>query len=72
MKKGIHPQVFKDATTTCSTCSAVYGIPSTVETIQIEVCRGCHPVYTGKKQVDARGGRVERFRKRLEKTGTKK
>ena len=72
MKKGLHPPVFKDSTTTCSTCAAVYAIPSTVQTMQIEVCRGCHPVYTGKKQVDARGGRVERFRKRLEKTGATK
>lgn len=72
MKKGIHPPVFKDATTTCSTCGTVYAIPSTVQVMQIEVCRGCHPVYTGKKQIDARGGRVERFKKRLEKTGAKK
>ncbi|OGJ70712.1 50S ribosomal protein L31 [Candidatus Peribacteria bacterium RIFCSPLOWO2_12_FULL_53_10] len=72
MKKGLHPPVFKDSTTTCSTCGVVYAITSTVQTMQIEVCRGCHPVYTGKKQVDARGGRVERFRKRLEKTGATK
>ncbi len=72
MKKGIHPQVHKDASTACSMCGAVYLIPSTVASMSIETCRMCHPIYTGKKQVDARGGRVERFRKRLEKTGEKK
>jgi large subunit ribosomal protein L31 len=72
MKKGIHPPVHKDATTTCSMCGAVYLIPSTVPSMSIETCRMCHPIYTGKKQVDARGGRVERFKRRLEKTGEKK
>ncbi|MBI2636290.1 50S ribosomal protein L31 [Candidatus Peregrinibacteria bacterium] len=63
MKSAIHPEMFKDARTTCTTCKAVFMIPGTVKTQQIEVCRMCHPVYTGKKQSEARGGRVERFRK---------
>lgn len=72
MKKGIHPQVHSKATTHCATCSAVFQIPSTVAEMSIETCRMCHPIYTGKKQVDARGGRVERFKRRLEKTAGKK
>ncbi len=63
MKAAIHPQMFKDAKTTCSTCKAVYLIPSTIKEQSVEVCRACHPIYTGKKQTEARGGRVERFRK---------
>ena len=63
MQTAIHPQMFKDAKTTCSTCKAVYLIPSTVKEQHVEVCRACHPIYTGKKQTEARGGRVERFRK---------
>lgn len=63
MKSAIHPQMFADAKVTCVTCKAVYLIPSTVKDQQVEVCRGCHPIYTGKKQTEARGGRVERFRK---------
>ena len=65
MKQGIHAEVFKDAKTTCSTCGAIYKIPSTVKEQTVEVCRGCHPIYTGKQQKDAKGGRVERFRKRM-------
>jgi large subunit ribosomal protein L31 len=72
MQKGIHPQVHKDSSTNCTTCGSIFAIPSTQAKMTVEVCRMCHPVYTGKKQVDARGGRVERFRKRLEKTGTQK
>lgn len=63
MKKSIHPTIYKDAKITCATCSAVFEIPGTVKDQTIEVCRMCHPIYTGKVQKEARGGRVERFRK---------
>ncbi len=65
MKAAIHPTVFKTAKTTCVSCNAVYEIPSTIETQQVEVCRACHPIYTGKQQKDLKGGRVDRFRKRM-------
>ena len=61
----------KDAKTTCSTCATVYMIPSTVKEQTVEVCRMCHPVYTGKQQKDLRGGRVDRFKKRMEATASK-
>lgn len=38
----------------------------------MEVCRACHPIYTGKKVTDLRGGRIDRFRKRLSETEKKK
>ena len=65
MKQGIHPEVFPKAKTTCQTCGAIFLIPSTVETQTVEICRSCHPIYTGKAQKDIKGGRVERFRKRM-------
>lgn len=65
MRAALHPEMFPKAKTTCQTCKAVYLIPSTVKEQHVEVCRGCHPIYTGKAQKDARGGRVERFRKRM-------
>lgn len=58
-------QMHKDATTKCTTCGAVFEIPSTLKSQEVEVCRMCHPVYTGKSQKEAKGGRVERFRKRM-------
>ncbi len=63
MKTGIHPTLHLKAKTTCVTCKMVYLIPSTVEEQTVETCRNCHPIYTGKQQTEARGGRVERFRK---------
>jgi len=65
MKSDIHPEVHKDAKTTCVTCNAVFDIPSTVADQKVESCRNCHPIYTGKKQKEMKGGRVERFRKRM-------
>lgn len=63
MKKGIHPQVFADAKTTCISCSEVYKIPATVKEQQVEVCANCHPVYTGQIRGIMASGRVDRFRK---------
>lgn len=67
MKAAIHPQMFKDAKTTCSNCSAVFVIPSTVKEQTVETCRMCHPIYTGKKQTTTRGGRIDRFKARVAK-----
>ena len=66
MKKGIHPELFTAGKTTCTTCGAVYVIPSTVKEQSVEACKACHPIYTGKKQTTTRGGRIDRFKKRLE------
>ncbi len=72
MKTAIHPEMHKDAKTTCSTCGAVYLIPSTMKVLTVETCRNCHPIYTGKQQKDLRGGRVDRFKKRAAATAAKK
>jgi large subunit ribosomal protein L31 len=72
MKTGIHPEVHKDGKTTCSTCSSVFLIPSTVKEQIVETCRNCHPIYTGKQTKDLRGGRVDRFKARIQKTEEKK
>lgn len=65
MKSGIHPQVHDDATCTCSTCNAVFKVPSTVQEQSVEVCMYCHPVYTGKAQQDMKSDRVQKFRERM-------
>ena len=72
MKAAIHPEMFQDAKTTCSTCGTVYLIPSTVAEQTVEICRMCHPVYTGKQTKDLRGGRIDRYKSRMEKTAGKK
>ena len=72
MKKGIHPELHSDAKTTCTSCGAVYGIPSTVKVQQVEVCSACHPIYTGEYRGLMASGRVDRFRKVAEASKKKK
>ncbi|MDO8471357.1 MAG: 50S ribosomal protein L31, partial [bacterium] len=36
--------------------------------INTEICSKCHPFYTGKDKIIDTAGRIERFKKRLEKT----
>ncbi len=59
----------QNAQTNCTTCGTVFEIPSTVQTQTVETCRMCHPIYTGKKQTTTRGGRIDRFKARLDKAG---
>ena len=63
MKEGIHPEYFQ-ATVTCAGCGSTYTVGSTTESIQINVCSGCHPFYTGKQRFLDSEGRVDRFRKK--------
>ncbi|MDD4062670.1 MAG: 50S ribosomal protein L31 [Candidatus Pacebacteria bacterium] len=66
MKKEIHPKYFKDSKVTCS-CGNTFTIGSTQELINTEICSACHPFYTGKEKIVDSMGRVERFKKKLEK-----
>jgi large subunit ribosomal protein L31 len=63
MKKDIHPTYHKTATATCA-CGATYTVGSTSESITVEICRTCHPFYTGQEKVLDTTGRVDRFKKR--------
>lgn len=66
MKKKIHPKYFK-TTVTCTTCGNTFETGSVLETIRVETCSQCHPFYTGEQKFTHAAGRVEKFRKRLEK-----
>jgi large subunit ribosomal protein L31 len=67
MKSGLHPNYFENASVSCA-CGAVLATGSTVEKSEIEICSNCHPFYTGKKKTIDTTGRVDRFKKRAEKT----
>jgi len=66
MKKNIHPQYYPNAKVKCA-CGATFTVGSTKEFLEIEICSKCHPFYTGKEKILDTMGRVEKFRKRLEK-----
>lgn len=65
MQKDIHPQYFPKAKATC-VCGATYEVGSTAETIKVEICRACHPFFSGQDKVLDSAGRVERFKARLD------
>jgi large subunit ribosomal protein L31 len=67
MKQGIHPE-YKTATVTCG-CGNSFETRATVDRINVELCSACHPFYTGKQKLVDVGGRVDRFRRRMEKAG---
>ncbi|MFT5466458.1 MAG: large subunit ribosomal protein L31 [Verrucomicrobiales bacterium] len=71
MKEEIHPE-YKDTTIVC-TCGSTYKTRSTVESMKIGICAGCHPFFTGEQRFIDTAGRVEKFTKRYgEKVGRRK
>ena len=66
MKKNIHPKYYPSAKVQC-VCGNSFTIGSTKEFIDVEICSNCHPFYTGKEKIVDTMGRVEKFKKRLEK-----
>jgi large subunit ribosomal protein L31 len=65
MKKDIHPN-YEEATVHCS-CGNTFTTRSTKKDLHVELCSQCHPFYTGKQKLVDSGGRVDRFKRRLEK-----
>ncbi len=65
MKQGIHPE-YKQTQVTCS-CGNTFHAGGTADKISVELCNECHPFYTGKQKLVDAGGRVDRFKRRLEK-----
>jgi large subunit ribosomal protein L31 len=37
--------------------------------LTVEICANCHPFFTGKQKLIDTAGRVERFRRKFEKSG---
>ncbi len=71
MKKEIHPKYHQKAKVICA-CGNSFETGSTVEEIHVEICSMCHPFYTGKQKILDDRGRVDRFKKLVEKKGSHK
>jgi large subunit ribosomal protein L31 len=67
MKQGIHPD-YKEVEVTCA-CGETFKTRAVKPDgeIKVEICKNCHPFYTGVRKMVDTGGRVERFNKRLGK-----
>ena len=64
MKQGIHPD-YKECTIKCA-CGNVVTTKSTKGDLHVEICSKCHPFLTGKQKFVDAGGRLDKFKKRLE------
>lgn len=65
MKKDMHPKYYQ-AKVVCA-CGNVFTVGSTLPEIKVEVCANCHSFFTGQEKLVDTAGRVERFKKILEK-----
>ena len=65
--RDIHPN-YEDTTITCA-CGNKITTRSTKKDVNVEICSSCHPFFTGKQKLIDSGGRVDRFKKRLEAAG---
>lgn len=71
MKKDIHPKYNDESKVTCA-CGATFLVGSTKDEINVEICSQCHPFYTGNEKVLDTAGRVDKFKKRVAASKTKK
>ncbi len=69
MKEGIHPE-YRQVRVTCA-CGNSFETRSTQTELTADVCAACHPFYTGKQRLVDTQGRVDRFRRKYARTGTK-
>ena len=70
MKKDIHPKVY-EMTVSCA-CGTKFETTSTKQKIEIDICSGCHPLFTGTQKFIDRAGRIERFQSRYSSAGKSK
>ncbi len=65
MKKGIHPTIHDQVTVTCA-CGNTFVTQSTSESLQVDICSACHPLYTGKQKLIDTEGRIDKYNKKLD------
>ena len=70
MKTDIHPQYYPKAKIKCA-CGHEWLTGSTMPEISVNICANCHPFYTGNEKIVDTRGRVDKFKKRLEKSAAK-
>lgn len=65
MKEGLHPQ-YEECVISCACGAKVVTRSTKGGEMKVEICSKCHPFFTGKQKFVDAGGRVDKFKKRLE------
>ncbi|MBI1795607.1 MAG: 50S ribosomal protein L31 [Candidatus Eisenbacteria bacterium] len=73
MRAGIHPH-YEVRTFHCYGCATEWETRTTLKPsssdgkVHLDICSNCHPFYTGKQKLIDKAGRVERFRRKYDKS----
>ncbi len=70
MKANIHPNYNLNAKVTCA-CGEIFTTGSVLDTIRVEICSKCHPLFTGQQKFVDTLGQVDRFIKKQEQSKQK-
>jgi large subunit ribosomal protein L31 len=62
VKPNLHPK-YHTIDVVCA-CGNKFQTRTTAAAIHVEVCKACHPYYTGKQRLMDTAGRVDRFRRK--------
>ncbi len=68
MKSGIHPN-YEEVVIKCACGETVTTKSTKGGEMRVEICSKCHPFFTGKQKFVDAGGRVDKFKRRLEAAG---
>ena len=63
MNKEIQPK-YGEAIVRCA-CGETFVTCSTKKELSVEICSKCHPFFTGRQKLVDSGGRVDKFKNRL-------
>ena len=65
MRENTHPN-YHEVDVVCA-CGETFKSGSTVNgnVLKVDICKNCHPFYTGKKKVVDTSGRVDKFKKKF-------
>ena len=64
MKDNIHPKYGK--TIVKCACGETFESGSVRTNLNVDICSKCHPFFTGRQKLIDTGGRVDKFKKRME------
>lgn len=70
MKANTHPTWFPEAKVVCA-CGSTFITGSTQESIRVEICSKCHPLFTGQQKFVDTAGQVEKFDRKKQKSAEK-
>lgn len=70
MKQEIHPTYYPEAKVKC-VCGNHWTVGSTSAEIHTSICSKCHPFYSGTEKIVDTRGRVDRFKRQMERSASK-